>query len=348
MENYYYHSLSKTEQTVYTAMLTGLNALSDEIRVLHLAREILSDIYLRVKLDNPLLFYVSGFSYRVMPGADYAVMLPQYEFKPDRIRSLREQINARLTKLLRPAQNMNPAEKEMYIHNFITENVHYDKLKKYYSHEVIGPLTGGVGVCEGIAKTVKLMCDQLGIECMVALCHSAPEKGIPYRHAWNVLRLDGKYYHLDATFDLSLGRYGASRFDYFNLDDSGIFRDHQPLVYPLPACTDSSGFYYRQNRLSLTKTEEVVKLLTQSLRKKKECVVFHWRGGGLNREILNEILRIAEEIAQTKALHAALSCNYGQSVVMLRFLAQIDRQVVEEEADENREDGSIEPSSAQA
>ena len=38
-------------------------------------------------------------------------------------------------------------------------------------------------------------------------------------------------YHLDATFDNSLGRYGQKRFDYFNLDDKMIFRDHQPLVY---------------------------------------------------------------------------------------------------------------------
>jgi len=342
-EQYYYRGLNRTAQAVYTAMLTGLNALAPEIRVLLLSREELSDIYFRVKLDNPLLFYVSGFSYRVMPGAEYAVMLPQYEFKPDRIRSLQQQIQARLTKLLRPARDLSPAEKELLIHRFITENVHYDKLKKYYSHEIIGPLTGGVGVCEGIAKTVKLMCDALDIECIVAICHAAPEQGIPYRHAWNVLRMDGKYYHLDATFDLSLGRYGTPRFDYFNLDDARIFRDHQPLVYPLPACSDGDGFYYRKNRLSLTKMEEVGKLLTQSLRKKKENVVFHWRGGGLNRDILAEILRTAEEIALTRSMHAALSCNYGQSVVMVRFSDRSDQEVITEEADENREVGSIEP-----
>ena len=238
---------------------------------------------------------------------------------------------------------MTPVEQELYIHQFITENVHYDKLKKYYSHEIIGPLTNGVGVCEGIAKTVKLMCDGLGIECMVAICHSAPEQGIPYRHAWNVLKIEGKHYHLDATFDLSLGRYGAPRYDYFNLDDARIFHDHQPLVYPLPACSDGDGFYYRKNRLSLTKMEEVSKLFAQGLRKKKDTVVFHWRGGGLNREILTEILRIAEENAQSRSLHAGLSCNYGQSVVMVRFLAQIDEAVVAEEADENQEGGAIEP-----
>lgn len=68
-------------------------------------------------------------------------------------------------------------EKEKYVHDFICENVHYDKLKKSYSHEIIGPLGQGVGVCEGIAKSVKVLCDALGIWCMIAICGNNPEKG---------------------------------------------------------------------------------------------------------------------------------------------------------------------------
>ena len=52
----------------------------------------------------------------------------------------------------------------------IYENVRYDKLKKPYSHEIIGPLGQGVGVCEGIAKAVKVLCDALGLWCMIAIC----------------------------------------------------------------------------------------------------------------------------------------------------------------------------------
>ena len=40
----------------------------------------------------------------------------------------------------------------------------------------------------------------------VAISEANPEKGIKYRHAWNVVRVNGKYYHLDATFDNSLGK----------------------------------------------------------------------------------------------------------------------------------------------
>ena len=110
----------------------------------------------------------------------------------------------------------------------------YDKLKKEYSHEIIGALGNGVAVCEGMAKAVKILCDELGIWCIVALSDANPDKGIKYRHAWNVIRIDGKYYHLDVTFDNTLSRDDAVRYDYVNLADKQIFRDHEPVIWKVP------------------------------------------------------------------------------------------------------------------
>lgn len=52
-------------------------------------------------------------------------------------------MDARVEKLARPAMKLTELEKERYIHDFICEHVHYDKLKKPYSHEIIGPLGQG-------------------------------------------------------------------------------------------------------------------------------------------------------------------------------------------------------------
>ena len=61
---------------------------------------------------------------------------------------------------------------------FDGSDIRYDKLKKSYSHEIIGPLGQGVGVCEGIAKAVKVLLDALGVWCVIAICGNNPEKGI--------------------------------------------------------------------------------------------------------------------------------------------------------------------------
>ena len=364
MAGYYYRQLDREKRGVYDAMLAGMEALAPGIRVPRLDGPELSDIYLRLKLDTPLLFYVTGFQYRWMPGADHVELLPEYLFDKGKIRQHRQAVAARLDRLARPLQGKSDRDKELAIHAFILENVRYDKLKKPYSHEIIGPLTQGVGVCEGIAKTVKALCDAVQLPCIVALSEAAPERGVKYRHTWNVITVDGQRYHLDATFDNSLQRgtprydyfnlddrhifrdhetlvlplppctvdgqryhldatfdnslqRGTPRYDYFNLDDRHIFRDHETLVLPLPPCTADKGYYYRP--LSFTKPKDVENRVRQALRKKQPHFVFHWRGGGLNREILTDLLNRCAAAAAERGKCVSCSVNTAQAVVQLDF-----------------------------
>lgn len=331
---YYYRQMSKAEQSAYDAMYAGFTALAPSVRVLHLSAQMLTDVFFRLKLDNPLIFYVTSFSYRYAMGADFVELIPEYMFDKSKIRTHQQAISARIAKLVRPAQGMTPEEKELYIHDFICSNVRYDKLKKNYSHEIIGPLTHGIGVCEGIAKTVKLLCDELGIECLIAISEADPENGSKYRHAWNVITIGKQRYHLDVTFDNSLQRYGSPRYDYYNLDDKKLFRDHRPLVYPVPACTDSNGFYYLKEKLSFTKAEMVESRVKQAIRKKKTAFVFHWRGDYLTRERLSELLQIAEIAAQGSERHVSASVNMRQGVVQLFFDKAQPGVIEDETADE--------------
>lgn len=330
MEAYYYQRMTKAQQTVYRAMKAGFTALAASFSVQRLENKELSEVFFQLRLDCPEIFYVTGFSYRFYPQADHVELIPQYLFEKNKIKDHQKAMAARVDKLVRPVQGLSLWEREQYIHDFICQNVRYDKLKKAYSHEIIGPLGQGVGVCEGIAKTVKLLCDQLGIWCMIAVSEAAPEQGIRYRHAWNVVQLDGTYYHLDATFDNSLGRDGLLRYDYFNLGDGRFFRDHQPVVYPIPACARNDQFYYREKKLSFTKVEEVRKR-AQMFARKGLPFVFHWRGGALKPEIVAELVEALEEVAVGKGKHAVISFNRTQEVLCVRFLTELPEMPPEEE-----------------
>ena len=321
MEAYYYRQMNKAWQSAYHAMKTGFTALSPSFSVPRLDSEALNDIFFRLRLDCPDIFYVAGFSYRFYQDAASVELQPQYLFDKGKVRHHQKALDARVEKLCRGAAAMNEEEKERYIHDFICRNVRYDKLKKPYSHEIIGPLAQGVGVCEGIAKSVKILCDRLGLWCVIAISDAAPDRGIKYRHAWNVVRLSGRYYHLDATFDNSLGTPESIRYDYFNLDDKRIFRDHQPALYPLPACGDGEKFYYREKKLSFTKREEVAGRALQAIRKKAE-LTFHWRGGYLTREVLQELLVLLEDTARQKGRYAQVSLNWPQAVLRVSFPLQ--------------------------
>ena len=330
MENrYYYRHMNKNEQTAYEAMLAGFKALSPSIRVPRLPGNGLGDVFFRLRLDHPTIFYVTGCTYRWAREAEYAELLPVYMFEKQRIPEHIRALEARVEKLVRPAEKLSEVEKEQYIHDFICANVRYDKLKKPYSHEVIGPLQNGVGVCEGIAKTVKLLCDRLGLECVIAISEADTSRPGGYLHAWNVVEIGGKHYHLDATFDHTLGKDEETRYDYYNLDDKHIFRDHRPLLYPMPACTDGDNFYYKTAKLSWTKEEDVAKRVDQALRKKKESMIFHWRGGYLTREKLGDLMAVIGPAAAKREKGVTYAINWPQAVIKLYFTAPDAETVIE-------------------
>jgi hypothetical protein len=195
-----------------------------------------------------------------------------------------------------------------------------------------------VGVCEGIAKAVKILCDALKLPCIVVISENNPEKNIKYRHAWNIIKIEGKWYHLDATFDNSLGK-GEVRYDYFNLDDKQIFRDHQKLIYPAPSCVDGEHFYYKEKKQSFTKMEDVEKRSLQAIRKGK-TLTFHWRGGYFTKSVVEELLERIAAAAKQKEVHSEVFLNWAQAVIRVRFVKEAagDRIELEDAYEEENEE----------
>lgn len=337
MEPYYYSHMNKQQQAVYHAMKTGIQSLAPSFPCPRMEGKELTDVFLKLRLDCPEIFFVSGFHFRYYPDSANVELSPEYLFDKNKIKDHQKAMKARVEKLVRPAVTMAELEKEQYVHDFICQNVRYDKLKKSYSHEILGPLGQGVGVCEGIAKTVKILCDQLGIWCIVVISEANPEKNIKYRHAWNIVKIGGTYYHLDATFDNTLSHMGPVRYDYFNLDDGKVFRDHEPVIWKVPACTVSDGFYYRVKKLSFTKMEEVEKRALQAAKKGKE-LIFHWRGGALNRETAAQMLEAFKEAGEKKGKYPRAAINWPQAVLLVEYLSELPaEELVTEEANEGEQ-----------
>ncbi len=336
--NYYYAQLNKEQQRAYYAMKEGLLNLRDSFAVPMLSGKELSDIYFMIRMDCPEIFYSVTFTYKYYPDSTVVELVPQYLFPKNKIKEHRQAMEARVRKLALQAKDLDEKGKELFIHDFIVENVKYDKLKKEYSHEIIGALGNGVAVCEGMAKAVKILCDALDIWCIIALSEANPDKGIKYRHAWNVVRIGGQYYHLDATFDNTLSKDGTVRYDYVNLSDKQIFRDHEPVIWRVPVCGDNDRFYYREKKLSWTTIEEVQNRTKQAVKKGK-VLLFHWRGGYLTKEILSELLELFDKEAKEKGKRAYASVNWPQAVLRVRFEDGVGEEMIEmEEANEGEKE----------
>lgn len=334
MEKYYYSLLNKEQKITYHAIKTGLESLAPSFQIPRLEGRQLAETYFLLRLDCPEIFYAGDFRLRYYENADSAELIPEYLFEKKKIQEHQKALKARVEKLARPAKALSDEEKVHYIHDFICQNIRYDKMKKQYSHEIIGPLGHGVGVCEGIAKSVKVLCDALNLWCIIAISQNNPEKGIKYQHAWNVIRINGKYYHLDATFDNTLGTPEEIRYDYFCLGDKQLFRDHQPVIWKIPSCDDTNASYYIKKKLSFTKMEQVRSRAAQAV-KKGRTLTFHWRGGYLTKEVLEEMLDIIREEAAKRQKYPRIFLNWPQAVLRLTFeeepaAAQLEMQEANE------------------
>ena len=300
MEQYYYNHMNKAQQAAYHSILSGVKNLADEFQIPALEGEELYNVFFQMRLDHPEIFWVSSYKYRYYKDSPNLIFIPEYLFDKKKICEHQKAMTARVEKLIRPAQKLSEWEKEKYVHDFI-------------------------------------LLDALGVWCVIAICGNNPEKGIKYRHTWNIVKIGGTYYHLDATFDNTLGKDRETseiRYDYFNLDDSQIFRDHEPLIAPAPHCGDHEHFYYKEKKLSFTKKEDVYKRSLQAA-KKGRVLIFHWRGGYLTKEVLKELLELIRKAGDEKDKTAMLSINWPQAVIRVQYTdMQVQESVTIEEANE--------------
>lgn len=100
--------------------------------------------------------------------------------------------------------DMKETDKIKAIHDFIINNSVYDEARaeaiknnqqldiQNPSHKAIGPLVKGKALCSGYSDAMSLFLHKLGIK---------NYKISSANHVWNFVYLDGKWFHLDLTWD---------------------------------------------------------------------------------------------------------------------------------------------------
>ena len=92
-----------------------------------------------------------------------------------------------------------------------------------YIREIDGSVIYGEALCEGYSKTFAYLCQSVGIPCVCV--HGYGNGG---DHMWNMVQLDGEWYHVDVTWDDPITTTGEQlcRYTYFLLSDEQIRVNH--------------------------------------------------------------------------------------------------------------------------
>lgn len=136
-------------------------------------------------------------------------------------------------------------EKEKYLHDRLAVGVTYRESAN--AHNAYGALVEGVAVCEGYAEALQCLLHRAGIQSLIVLGSSInPSTKLPENHAWNMVRINGKYYHTDLTWN---DQEGNLFYAYFNQTDTVIREDHTvtATAFELPACTATEANYFVKN-----------------------------------------------------------------------------------------------------
>lgn len=112
---------------------------------------------------------------------------------------------------------MSDFEKEIMIIKWLVENCSYEKAKDWSRATGYSCIVEGKAQCSGYADAFLQTAKACGLE--VRYVYSST-------HAWNLIKLDGEWYHVDVTWEDPVGRndYGFSglRNLYINLEDDEI------------------------------------------------------------------------------------------------------------------------------
>ena len=157
--------------------------------------------------------------------------------------------------------DMTPYEKERAVYDWMTSKLSYDAGVLQVipnttadSDNPYGTLKYHNAICVGYATTFRLFMQMLDIPCMVV------HNGEAF-HSWNLVQLDGAWYHVDIYSDQGTGSYAN-----FNMNDDMAASGHDWDRNFFPAATSLDYHYGYQNR----KTVEDVYALPQLLRQAME------------------------------------------------------------------------------
>lgn len=163
-------------------------------------------------LNNFVHPYNSSNNVKISYGGDYKIGITiNRAYTQDEINEINNKVDKILSENVN--NNMPPKEKIRAIHDYIINHTEYDKLKyenknddTYKFNTAYGVLIEGYGTCNGYADAMEIFLDKMNI--------------INYKisneeHIWNLVYLDGKWYHLDLTWDDPISDININRDTYF-------------------------------------------------------------------------------------------------------------------------------------
>jgi hypothetical protein len=202
-------SSDSLETQLYDLIYTGLSKRAKSISLRSLSikwstanKTMLTSIYEKVINDHPRLIYCTG-SLTFYYSSIFDRIEPDYnaDYTAEKDAELDAAVNQALGQV---SDTSSDLEKALALHDYLVLNCAYNwavatetEKNMTTSNPVFsayGALVNQDAVCQGYALAYELLLQEVGIQCVMATSDTM-------KHAWNMVKLDGAWYHVDTTWD---------------------------------------------------------------------------------------------------------------------------------------------------
>ena len=212
-----YNPSANVDADLVEALREGLTNMESviDLSALSPTKDAVTAAMSSIVYSSPEYFYLHS-EYGMSSSSEGNVLsvAPNYTATKDEVLGMREVYLQKLAEIVAGApENGTDFDKILYLHDYFVQNYSYDEtltIRDAYTF-----FTTKKGVCQAYMLGLIAAARELGIE-------SIPVTSDAMKHAWNLVKIDGAWYHVDITWDDSKSYPTLTSYTYFLQSDAGL------------------------------------------------------------------------------------------------------------------------------
>ncbi|MCC8043133.1 MAG: hypothetical protein LIO69_06440 [Oscillospiraceae bacterium] len=266
---YSYYQLTIEQQQLYDRLAAAMLDYEESVTFDDSDGVTFDDIhsvYQTIYNDEYRLYYISPtIQYSQYASGNIFVMKFDYDFSFFTVQTMNMELEERMNDILSQLNSsMSDYEIVKFIHDTVIQSCTYSSDNKRMN-TVYGCLVDEKALCQGYARSFTYLCSEAGINSLVVLGYANES------HMWNMVEMDGEWYHIDLTWDDPdrVANPDSVRYDYFGLTDERIrqLRTVEDYDYSVPTANGTKYQYYSYNGLIADSYDSAVAVITDEVLK---------------------------------------------------------------------------------
>lgn len=249
-KRYIYPTLTPHEKEIYGSLLYCIMKREDEIK-LDASVEMIGQIYSFIRRDYGEIFWVNGYEYEETNNR--IIFKPSYVFTDAEIADYQNVIETSAEEIMKHVDDKeSDYEKVKAVYEYLAENIDYNEDVRN-DQSILSVFLDRNAVCWGYASAAQYLLYLKGVQSEIVTGTTA--NGLS--HAWNIVKIDGEWYHFDVTFAEGYTKTGEINYKYMTMTDDMAYSERDADgTYVVPDCDSYENNYYNQEGLLFETVEE--------------------------------------------------------------------------------------------